>query len=239
MRFLFICLPLVMWGQDKPKLFVYVPSTIRPAIFEKQLQKDCPDLRVTLYNHHRPLIKAVSRSVPAAIISLETVVSQQRFSMFDRALEGIRDGKDWEQYLLLSKRSGVLQLPVIRVGVVAILNRKQMLATLTAMFDDRGALDYVPVTKVPDLLALLQVDQADGIMVRQEYAQTYFQNHTEMDLVSYVLPKAKLGLPVMIISKEISPKTRKLIIDSIQGLDQEMNLKLRVDSWTEYAVSPK
>jgi len=220
-------------GAEKPKLFVYIPSTIRPAVFEKQLQKDCPSLNVTFYGHHRPLSKAIRQAAPAAFISLEPVVDQTRYDMFERALTGMRDGKDWEPYLLLSREViDKSKLDQIDIGVVDILSRSKMKVMLSEMLGIEAP-KYTPVTKMADLLALLQVKQADGILVRQELAKTYFRRRTEMTLFDNVVPSAKMGLPVLVVLKGVDPAQKQALIDAIKALGNEMNAKLGVELWKE------
>ncbi len=220
-------------GADKPKLFVYVPSSIRPAVFEKKLQKVCPSLNVTFYGQHRRLSKAIRQASPEGIISLEPVIDQTRYDMFERALVGMQDGKNWETYLLLSREAiDLTKLDQLDIGVVDILSRRKMQEMLSEMLEIQTP-QYTPVSKVSDLLSLLQVKQADGILVRKELVKTYFRRRTEMQLIDNVLPKAKMGLPVLVTIKGLDPAQKKIVVDAIKALGPEMNTQLGVELWKE------
>ena len=219
----------VYFAESKPNLYVYIPSTTRTAILERELQEQCPDLNITIYSHHRHLLKAVQASFPEAILSLDPVINQERLSMFEPVLMGKRDGLDWERYAILSIKEGALS-PEARIGAIAILSRKKMNKLLSEMVGDY---EFVPVSKVLDLLALLQVGQADGILVRHELVKTYFSERTEMKLVvTRAFSGTQMGLPVLATLKGMGSDQREILTAAIEGLGAKMKHRLRVDSWS-------
>lgn len=219
---------------NTPRLYVYLPSNIRPFVMQKRLQEACPGLSITVFGHHREMSRAVRTAPPEAILSLEPVVSVDRYDMFTKTLLGERKGKRFADMVLLSreKRIETAKLAEISIGVVDILGRSSMREMLGEMIDVEQP-RIRPVSRLEDLIALLQVNEAEAVLVEKDRVDSYYRERTGMELVVNEIPNARMGLPTLSINERATPAQRDQLVKALTAMNKEMNTRLGVDAWVK------
>ncbi|MDJ0836561.1 MAG: hypothetical protein QNK37_08590 [Acidobacteriota bacterium] len=216
-----------------PSLYIYLPSNIRPYIIQKRMETACPNLSITVYGHHRELDKAVKNKIPDAILALEPVTSRDHYDMFQPALYGTVGGKRYEELVLVSRDQTVdlTKISELRIGVVDILGRKNMRIMLARMLGAEIP-NIKPVSRLEDLLSLLQVREADVILVPEPMVETYYKKRSRLPLrTNPIVGGAKMGLAVLAVREDISGTKRGVLMEAFKKMDANMNVILGVEQW--------
>jgi len=236
-RWLLLLVALMMWSpslaaQDTLRLYVYLPSYIRPYVVQKRLQSECPDIAITVFGHHREFGKSITNSMPHAILSLAPVVEQAKYGMYEPLMYATRSGDRDEELVLLSvgERVSRDRYAEIAIGVVDILGRSRMKNMLGEILDIEEP-NIKPVSRLEDLLALLQVNEADAIIVSREMEETYFRQRSKLKLETTELDEAKMGLAVLSCREDVPESQRKQLVTSIKNVSRELFERLGVEQW--------
>ena len=123
-----------LWAQ-KPKLYVFLPSTIRPYAMERTLQTACPQLEIRVFGRHREFLRGVEADQPDGVLSLEPVILKSEFKPYQKVFSGIKGGQHQVPYALLSvdRELQAKSLDGVSIGVVDLLGRQQMKSFLSKM----------------------------------------------------------------------------------------------------------
>jgi hypothetical protein len=211
-------------GDDRPSVYVYVHTDTKSAALEKGLQDKLPSLAVTVFGRFRDFEEAMAAHRPDAVVALAPLLASLNVPV---VLQGLRGDHDWEPYVLLSTgTAGEGSLSGKSIGVVDLLGRngtQEFVAKLLKTPD----LKLKRVTKMEDLLPLLQFSAADAVLV----SAASVKNVTERSrLVVRVreLPDARVGLLAVGV---LTPAVREIVVKIVQGLDAETNRALGVERW--------
>ncbi len=225
---------------QRPKLYVFLPSEIRPHAMRSALDNACPNLEIIVFPRYREFRDKISKSPPDAILALKPVTDKtlalinEQLSIkemgFHEALTGTLNGKSEEPYVFLSEKAVKLNaLEEIIIGAVDLLSRPEMPRFIGSLFD-KPKLRVRSVTKLEDLLSLLQFQYATAILVPASKV-SYYTSKSKMALGVTELPNVKLGLPVLLVHK-MDTKREKILLDSFLNLENNVNLKLGVHEWS-------
>jgi ABC-type amino acid transport substrate-binding protein len=248
LRFLPILLVWVLLlpaqGPDKPKLYVFLPSTIRPHAMEDILSKACPTLDIRVFPRYREFRDAIVQNQPEALLSLNPVTGHavefansnavpdraSRLPVYRNSMIGLRpDGEHLEPYVFLGEQEIEIEdLDNMTIGVVDILGRKGMRNFIREKFSGASP-SLKTVTKIEDLLHLLQLKYVDAIFV-PESNTSYYENNTAMTLKRTELEDVYIGLPVLAANSQ-KPEKEKIVIDALREMDQDAMNKLGVNKW--------
>jgi hypothetical protein len=220
--------PLAAFAQEpaRPTVYVYLHTDTKSALLEKGLQEKLPALEVTVFGRFRDFEEAMTARRPDAVVALGALLASQSVPL---ALQGLRGDNDWEPYVLLSPGQpldGSLSGKVI--GVVDLLGRngtQEFVAKLLKTPDVK----LKRVTKMEDLLPLLQFSAADGVLVPSAAVKSVTER-SRLPLRVRELPDAKVTLPAVGI---LNAKIRPLAIKQILGLDGDTNRLLGVEKWRQ------
>jgi hypothetical protein len=222
-----VCMPQLRSAaadEARPNLYVYLHTDAKSANLESGLKEKLRALNVTVFGRFRDFEEAMTNSRPDALLGARALVNSQNLPL---ALQGMRGLHDWEPWALVSvgaPLAGPLGGKVI--GVVDLLGR-------------RGTQDFVAdllktpdiklkrVTKLEDLLPLLQFAAADAVLIPSSEVKAVTE-HSQLSLQVRELPEGKVGLAAVGV---LNPKVRDLIVKQIQALDPETNKVLGVDRW--------
>jgi hypothetical protein len=209
--------------EARPALYVYAHTEAKSAALEKGLQERMPALAVTVFGRFRDFEEAMATRRPDAVVALPPLLATLGVPV---ALQGLRGNNDWEPYVLLSAEplEGALSGKVL--GVVDLLGRDGT-QDFVAKLLKTGDIKIKRVTKMEDLLPLLQFAAVDGVLVPAAGVKT-ITDRSRLALRVRELPEARVGLLAVGV---LNPKTRELMIKQVQALEGETNRTLGVDRW--------
>jgi hypothetical protein len=209
---------------DRPTLYVYVHTQTKSAALEKTLQEKMPSLTVTVFGRFRDFEEAMTSRRPDAVVALQPLLTGQNLPV---TLQGMRGDRDWEPYVLLAPPAaleGPLDSKVL--GVVDLLGRDGTQQFLTKLLKVEN-LKLKRVTKLEDLLPLLQFSAADAVLVPAAAVQSITER-SRLALQVRELPDARVGLPALGV---LTAAARDVVSKQVQALDVETKRVLGIDRW--------
>jgi hypothetical protein len=211
-------------SQARPRLVVYLQTSIRPHALQTALSKQMPAVDVVVVGRYRDFARELGNQ-PDAALALQPVLSAHGLST---DLKGLRGGKDSEGYVLLSIGASIDrgQFPKLIVGAVDLLGRERMMDFVASLLALPKAPEVKYVIKSEDLLPLLQFQSANAVLVSEPEAAR-IKDLSKLDLRTTPLP-ARVGLPAASFRTDAG---RRVIKSSIQALDADTKRKLGVDAW--------
>jgi hypothetical protein len=171
------------------RLLVFLHLAVKQRALQGDLEAGLPGLTVTAVGRLGDVDRALSQGQDA-VLALEPVLRARGLAP---KLQGYRSGSADEVYTLVGVDAAPDPQRVQVVGTLDILGRE---GTTAFVHEVVGATPRVErVTKVEDLLPLLQMQRADSILlpVRQT---ADLRQMTQMNLAQSELPK-RVGLPAL------------------------------------------
>jgi hypothetical protein len=214
----------VRGADPRPTLYVYVHTDSKSATLEKTLQERMPALTVTVFGRFRDFEEAMIARRPDGVVALQPLLASQNLPV---ALQGLRGDHEWEPYVLLSPGAsleGALDGKVI--GVVDLLGRDGTQQFVTRLLKTTD-LKLKRVTKMEDLLPLLQFSAADAVLVPAAAVKSVTER-SRLPLKVREMPDARVGLPAVGV---LNTRVRELMVKQVQGLDGDTNRTLGVEKW--------
>lgn len=201
------------------RLLVFVHTTIKQRALQSLLREALPSLDVTTVGRVADFERAL-KSGQDAVLTLPIVMKSHGMSP---SVRGVRHGSSDESYSLVSvgKTPDVSRLK--SVGALDLLDRRGTTGFVRDLLDKDVKVQRV--TKVEDLLPLLQLDRAEAVLLPTRMISDV-RSQSSLNLAAKVLPR-KLGLPAL---ASVSPQGAKVVADSrrISGRVAEL---LGVDGW--------
>jgi hypothetical protein len=211
--------------EERPTLYVFLQLDMKPNVLEQTLQKQLPGIAVTVFGRFRDFQDVVASKRPDAILAIPPLLDLDHTKP---TLQGIRDGRDWEEYVLVSSGSNqVGPLSGKTVGVVDLLGHDGTQAFAASLLKTSD-IKVKRVAKIEDLLALLEFSAADAILIPSAVLKRLTER-TRLPLVVRELPGAHVGLPAVAM---LRPLNRDTIVRSLRGLDAETKSILGIDIWS-------
>jgi hypothetical protein len=214
----------VRGADPRPTLYVYVHTDSKSATLEKTLQERMPALTITVFGRFRDFEEAMTARRPDGVVALQPLLASQNLPV---SLQGLRGDHEWEPYVLLSPGpavDGALNGKVI--GVVDLLGRDGTQQFVTRLLKTND-LKLKRVTKMEDLLPLLQFSAADAVLVPAAAVKSVTER-SRLPLKVREMPDARVGLPAMGV---LNARVRDLMVRQVQGLDGDTNRTLGVEKW--------
>lgn len=213
-------------AESRQTLYVFLHTDVKSTVLERTLQTRLPELSVTVFGRFRDFEEALSVRPPDAVLALEPLLASRRLPA---ALRGVSDGREVEPLVLISVGSPLTGgLADRTIGVVDLLGRAHTQAFVAALLkapDIRLKL----VTKLEDLLSLLQFSAADAILVPARMVKP-FTERSRLPLQVRALPDAAVGRAAVAV---LTPSARDAVVRGIQRLDTATNLLMGIDSWRQ------
>jgi hypothetical protein len=219
--------PTAAQQDTRPTVFVFLQLDVKSSALEHALQKQLPGLALTVFGRFPDFQAGVAAKLPDAVVAISPLLDLDHTKP---ALQGVRDGKDWEPYRLVTTAAG----PSVHsswdgkiIGIVDLLGRDATQA-FAARAVGSSEVKVKRVVKLDDLLPLLEFSAADGVLVPSSSVKRLTER-TRLTLVVRELPGARVGLPALAIRNE---KVRAPVIRAIQKLDAETRSLIGIDSWS-------
>jgi hypothetical protein len=208
----------------KPVVHVFLQLDTKSSALEKILQQQLPDLGITVFSRYRDLEDASATAKPDALVAISPIIQQRGLKP---VLQGTRENKDIEPYLLVSVGALEGSLSGKTIGAVDVMGRdgtRSFVARLTKNNDIK--VKYV--AKAEDLLPLLEFSAADGILIPSS-ALARLTERTRLEIKSREAPGGSVGLPALAIFNEASKEEIK---KAFLAMDAATRKTLEIDAWS-------
>ena len=142
-----------------------MPTSIPPRKLQGYLSEAAPGVSFTVFGRQKDFVNTLKTQPPDAVIAHRPVIEGIGVQN-EPVLQGTLGGKDSQQYVLVSVDQGVdtANLAKLNVGAVDLLGRRKM-SKFVAKLLGVPKVKVKRVTKLEDLLPLLQFSMADAVMV--------------------------------------------------------------------------
>ncbi|WP_437757665.1 hypothetical protein [Sorangium sp. So ce1389] len=204
-------------------LYVYAVTPLRARALEQKIEESMPGVDVTVFGKLSDFKTALEASPPNAALSPTPVLAS-----LNRApdLQGVRAGSDVEQYLLVSTRSLTKDmLSSLRYGMVDLVERRALPKFVAGLLGVSATPDVQRVTKVEDLLQLLQFQTADAVLLPERF-RSDFESKSKMSFTILSLPTARVGHVAVTFLSD-----RQSVENAIRKLPKAVLADLGVDEW--------
>lgn len=202
-----------------PQLLVFLHTAVKQRALQDALSSGLPGVSVTTVGRVADFERKLAEG-PDAVLTLPVVLKSKRLPM---SLIGHRSGVSSEKYVLVAADSAPAPSQVGTVGALDILGRA---GTNSFVADLLGASPkVVRVTKVEDLLPLLQMRRADGVVLPARL-QAALASASRLKLAETELPST-VGLPAV----AALGGTSSAVVTAIRSLPTNTSRLVGVDSW--------
>lgn len=202
-----------------PKLLVFLHVSLKQRAFQGLLQNALPGIDVTAVGRISDFDRALS-DAPDAVLTLPMVLSAKNMHV---QLQGQRAGSGEEKYALVAADSAPDPARVKAVGALDVLGRDGTNLFVTRMLGVQAKVERV--TKVEDLLPLLQMQRVDAILIPQRLLLDV-KSASRINLVPRELP-TQVGLPAVASLGSAGPS----ITAGIARLPLALSQTMGVDAW--------
>ncbi len=213
-----------MFAADRPSMYVFLYTDAKSTVLERTLQTKLPEISVTVFGRFRDFEEALTARPPDAVLALDPLLQSRNLKA---ALHGVSNGDKTERYVLMSAGAPLAgALNGRTIGVVDLFGRQDtqtFVGKLLKAPDVRIKL----VTKLEDLLSLLQFSAADAILVPSSMVKP-FGERSRLALYVRELPDAVVGRAAVAV---LSQEPRAAITRAIQRLDVETDKMMDLDGW--------
>ncbi|WP_437969261.1 hypothetical protein WMF04_08170 [Sorangium sp. So ce260] len=204
-------------------LYVYAVTPLRARALEQKIEESMPGVDVTVFGKLSDFKMALETSPPSAALSPRPVLASLNRHP---DLQGLKAGSDAEQYLLVSTKSLTRDmLSSLRYGMVDLVERKALPNFVAGLLGVNGAPEVQRVTKIEDLLQLLQFQTADAVLLPERF-RSDFESKSKMRFTMLSLSTAKVGLVAVTFMSE-----RQFVEGAIRKLPKHVLADLGVDEW--------
>lgn len=217
---------LVEQSNAGEKVYVFYPTTVRAKTIQHNFMNLCPGADVTVFDVYNQFIAKVKSEPPDAILSKPFLFNQ--LDGFSIVLNGYRNGKNIEPYVLISvdKKMTVTDITdKTKIGALDFFGRKGTILFMKQFFTATPVI--MRVTKVEDLLPLLQFKMVAAVVLPQIYAD-YVKKNSNLNLIIAPFSTVHTGIAAVAIreGREV-PK----IIESLTAAGKTKTLLYEVEQW--------
>jgi hypothetical protein len=203
----------------EPKLLVFLHVAIKQRAFQNALQEALPGISVTAVGRIADFVRMLGDR-PDAVLTLPVVLAAHGLAP---KLRGVRAGSMEENYSLVSAGSAPNPATIASVGALDLLGRE---GTQSFVHGLLGAAPKVErVAKVEDLLALLQMQRVEAILVASRLFSE-IQAGSRLSLAQRELT-TKVALPAV---DSLGPLGAQ-VLPAIAKLPVSVEKELGVDEW--------
>jgi hypothetical protein len=215
-----------------PRLYVYLPSTVRPPMLQKLLNDALPGTTVMVFRHLRDFETNVAESPPDFVISARPFLDQH--DGWTPILQGFAGDRADEAYVLVSLSQTADSAPEASavVGVVDLLGKKAMPALVARFVGASAPLKVTRVAQPEDLLPLLELGLANAVLMPAR-AVAALREKSTLNLREVELKDARMGLPSLAVVSKRSPAgdMERKLMSRLMSLSAKLQAMLGVDEW--------
>ncbi len=202
-----------------PRLLAFLHTAVKQRALQDALAAALPGVSVTTVGRVADFERKLAEGTDA-VLTLPVVLESKGLSV---GLRGHRGGMPHEKYVLVGADQVPRPSQVASVGALDILGRS---GTTTFVSNLLGAHPkVVRVTKVEDLLPLLQMRRADGIVLPARLQST-LSSASRLKLAEYEL-SGGVGLPAVTAMTGAG----NAIVAAMRSLPLSTSSLVGVDSW--------
>lgn len=206
------------------KLYVFLHTSVKAKALEATLEKALPGTEVTAFGRIRDLEKQVKAAPPDAVMARAPVLEKLGLKP---AVQGTLSANPAEKMVLLSLEAVTpAEVASKVVGAIDILGRGETGKYFGVMLGADGKVKLKRVTKLEDLLPLLQFKAADAVIVSESEADALTAK-TKMGLTKTPIPSASIGLPAV----GFTARADEALIKALVGMKRPTASKIGVDGW--------
>ncbi len=202
-----------------PKLLVFLHVSLKQRAFQGLLQSALPGVDVMAVGRVADFERSLAES-PDAVLTLPMVLQARGFAV---QLQGRHAGATDEKYALIAADTAPDPARVKTVGALDLLGREGTNAFVGRMLGNSAKVERV--TKVEDLLPLLQMQRVDAIMIPERLFGDV-RSASRINLVGRQLP-SPVGLPALAALGPGAPSVSAGVAQLPLSLSQTMG----VDAW--------
>jgi hypothetical protein len=203
----------------EPKLLVFLHVALKQRAFQVELQTALPGIVVTTVGRIADLERSLKEGQDA-VLSLPPVLVAQKL---EPALQGLWKGAKDEPYSLVGADAPPDPAKVATLGALDLLGREGMPAFVQSLMGAAPKIERV--TKVEDLLPLLQMQRVDAILLASRLLNE-LKATSRMSLGPKELP-VKVGLPAV---AKTGPGA-STVLAAVSQLSGGIAKALGVDQW--------
>jgi hypothetical protein len=209
----------------RPVVNVFLQLDAKSSVVEKALQDHLPELGITVFGRYRDFEDAVNSGHPDALVSITPVLESRGKKP---SLQGLRGGKGTEPYVLASVGQPLAgSLAGKTIGVVDLLGRDGTQSFIAGLLKTENV-KIKRVTKIEDLLPLLEFAAADGVVLPRSMLAKFVER-TRLSVKTRELPGAQVGLPAVAV---LNPAVRDAVLGAFQKMDGATKNMLGIDAWS-------
>ena len=201
-------------------LYVFLHTQTNAQVLEDMMEQGLPGVSVRVFSRAKDFESSV-RQRPDAVLSLPPVLQAQNYPVH---IQGQRGGSASEPYVLVSSTK-ISPAQVRTVGAVDLLGRSRMPAFIGKLLGGNSP-NVTPVTKIADLLPLLQFDKVDAVIL-PERSVAWLKSRTRVELHVTSLPSGQVGLPAISFLSPAGNRLKELI----PKLGPAVRAEIGVDTW--------
>lgn len=202
-----------------PRLLVFLHTAVKQRALQDALSAGLPGVSVTTVGRVADFERKLAER-PDAVLTLPVVLGSKGLSA---ALRGQRGGASSEKYVLVGADRVPSPTQVDAVGALDILGRAGTKSFVAGLLG--ASPRVVRVTKVEDLLPLLQMRRADSVLLPARLQST-LASASRLKLAQYEL-SGEVGLPAVATSSGAGAS----VVAAIRSLPSSTSKLVGVDSW--------
>jgi hypothetical protein len=202
-----------------PKLLVFLHVALKQRAFQSELQAALGEVGVMAVGRTADFDRGLAEA-PDAVLTLPVVLAAHRLSV---ALQGLRKGSPDEPCALAGVDAQPDPATVASVGVLDVLGRDGMNRFVLDLLGRQPKVERV--TKVEDLLPLLQLQRVDAIIVPSRLLGEV-RAVSRLNVMARELPRGA-SLPAVASLGTGGPR----ILQAVRRLPARMTAALGVSEW--------
>jgi hypothetical protein len=206
-------------ADNGPRLHAFVPTDMGVLSFQKLLAQAMPGTQVVAFGRHRDFELGLADG-PDGVLTLEPIL---RAKQLRPAVMGNNTSGSTESYALISVDQSVEPASVVSVGAVDILGRQGMKEFVANLLGTSPKIE--PVTKVEDLLPLLQLASVQAVLAPERLVRT-LQEKSKLDLHA-TRTRGAVGLPGL----SIMTSAGAVLANDIRRLGPQVSQEMGVTRW--------
>jgi hypothetical protein len=201
------------------RLLVFLHLAIKQRALHRDLEAALPGLAITAVGRVGDVDRALSQGQDAMLAALPVL----RARSLTPALQGYRMKAADEPYALVAADRPPDPARVQAVGAIDLLGREATAAFVHRLLGAKPKVERV--TKLEDLLPLLQMQRADSILLPSRQVADLRQT-TKMNLIVRELP-SRVGLPAVAVLQPAGAP----VIQAVARLPTRLSSSFGVDEW--------
>jgi hypothetical protein len=210
------------------RVYVYLPSNVRPPMMQKALAVALPGVEVTVFRHLRDFETTIEETPPDFVISARPFVD--RYERWKPVLQGVAAERAEEPYVLVSVGKAVdpADIPRLEIGVVDLLGKSKMPPLVASLLGTAECPKLIRVEQPEDLLPLLELNLAGAVLVPARGVPSLREKST-LDLRVTALKAAFVGLPA--VAAAVATPASAEMERKLMGLPANVRAFLGIDDW--------